>query len=209
MNSGTGLAFARVKAVLFIKKFMLVDLKEAEPILPECTAQESVVTVGCALRFPKWPIIKCVVNGGQIGRPLSLQASVGSFLPEYRPGSDYTKSISARRELSGGVIFVLSHKLDYARWLMDDPSLISAMTATVAGVPIDVEDMADTNLQFLCGTSGSIQMDMIDRVLCRGCRVSGSDGTLLWEFTCKHRVSLWQETTGKGASLFDDAGYDY
>ena len=188
---------------------MAVDLKEAKQILSECTAQGLVVMVGYALHFLKpLKIVKDAIDAGRIGSPLSLQASVGRFLPVWRP-SGYTRGISARREFGGGVVFELSHKLDYARWLMGEPSHISAMTATVSGLPIDVEDVADINLRFNGGALGSIHMDMIDRVLHRGCRVSGSDGTMVWEFDGKHRVSVWQASTGKWEILFDDAAYDY
>lgn len=137
---------------------------------------------GFDLRFsPTLQLLRRIVADGEIGRPLGLHCTVGQYLPEWRLQTPYGQTVSARRELGGGVILELSHELDYARWLLGEVTSVSAHAGQVSELEIDVEDTADILLQFACGALGNVHLDMLDRPGHRGCRVVGSEGTAVWD----------------------------
>ena len=39
-----------------------------------------------------------------MGRPLTLRAEVGQYLPDWRPGTDYRTGVSASRDQGGGAL---------------------------------------------------------------------------------------------------------
>jgi len=73
------------------------------------------VFVAYNLRFH--PVIQKLhefVKGKEV---YSIQAYVGQYLPDWRPGTDYSKCYSASKAQGGGVLRDLSHELDYINWI--------------------------------------------------------------------------------------------
>jgi predicted dehydrogenase len=160
------------------------------------------VAVGYNLRF-YWPLLclRQAVTEGKIGRVVSFRAEVGQFLPDWRRGSDYRSSASARAELGGGVLLELSHELDYARWLLGEVKAVSASLGRLGNLEIDVEDSAEILVEFASGAAGSIHLDMLQRVLARTCRVIGTEGTLEWSWQ-DHRVRLYTAAAQAWTDLY-------
>jgi predicted dehydrogenase len=137
---------------------------------------------------------------GRIGRPLVLRAEAGQYLPDWRPGRDYRQTVSAKSVLGGGAVLELSHELDYARWLVGDVEAVAAQVAKVSDLEIDVEDVAQIILKFKSGAIGCIHLDMIQRPPTRACRVTGTEGTLAWDWADR-RVRHFSAKRGEWADL--------
>ena len=83
------------------------------------TDADLVVAVAMNLRFHPGPsTVRELIAGGAIGRPLTAHVAFGSFLPSWRPGTDYRTGYSARAELGGGVLLDAIHELDYLTWVL-------------------------------------------------------------------------------------------
>jgi predicted dehydrogenase len=108
--------------------------------------------------------------------------------------------VSASRDQGGGVLLELSHELDYARWLVGEPSSVFSLAARVSDLEIDVEDLAEVTIRFRDGAVGHVHLDMVQRSATRGCRVIGTDGTLAWS-AHDHRVSWYQARSGDWQDL--------
>jgi predicted dehydrogenase len=195
MHIETALALARQGIYLFIEKPLSNTLERVDELIELCRRRSLVLMVGYNFRFYRpLQVMRQALMEGWIGRPLMLRAEAGQFLPEWRPGSDYRQSVSARSDLGGGVILELSHELDYARWLLGEVKAVSAYIGHLSNLDIDVEDTAEIILQFDNGAMGSVHLDMVQRPAVRSCRVIGTEGTLVWEADC-HQVKMFLATT--------------
>jgi predicted dehydrogenase len=177
-----GLSLAAEGIHLLIEKPISSRLDGVEELIALCQERTLVLMTGYNLRFHRpLQILKEAVQCGQIGRPQIFRAEVGQYLPEWRPGRDYRETVSAQRELGGGVVLELSHELDCARWIMGEVRTVLGWTGRLSDLEIDVEDVAEAIVEFDNGAIGSIHLDMIQRSAVRRCRVIGSKGSLDWD----------------------------
>lgn len=201
MHVETGQALARQGVHLFIEKPLSNTLAGVDELLNFCRERGLVIMVGYNFRFYRpLQIMREALSTGRIGRPLTLRAEVGQFLPEWRPGQDYRQSVSARRELGGGVVLELSHELDYVRWLAGEIKSVSARLAQVSDLEIDVEDLAEIILEFHHGILGSVHLDMVQRPTTRTCRIIGSEGIMAWD-GLNHQVQLYSAASNAWSEL--------
>jgi len=162
-----------------------------------------VAMIGYVLRFsPPIKLIKDIIEQGRIGRVLSIRTSVGQNLLNWRSGKRYQDTVSARKDLGGGVLLELSHELDYVRWFAGEVKEVSALTGKVSNLEVDVEDIADICLRFESGALGNIHLDMVDHAANRSCRVVGTKGTVIWHSDDDNSVSLYSEETGGWTEMY-------
>lgn len=206
----TALSFAKNGVHLFVEKPLSVCVENIDPVLRECGRKDLVLMVGYVLRFLEpFQCMRKVIAEGKIGRILSVHASVGRYLPDWRPGSDYRNNVSARRELGGGAVFELSHEIDYLRWMVGEVKEVSAFIAKVSDFDMDVEDIAEINLCFDNKAMGHIHLDMVDRAMNRSCRIVGTQGTLTWDSNDSHRVRMYSGKDNTWRDLREAGPIDY
>ncbi len=199
------LFFAKAGKHLFIEKPVSSTLEGVDAVIQECKARNLVLMVGYVLRFLEpLKVVKKMLDAGKIGRILSIRAEVGRFLPDWRPGSDYRKNVSARSDLGGGVIFELSHELDYVRWLVGEVVEVSACVDTISDLEIDVEDVAEINLRFANKAIGNVHLDMFDHGGRRSCRIVGTEGTIEVKFDHDHYVRLFNKGNSEPVKIYDN-----
>lgn len=186
---------------LLIEKPLSSNVKGVDQLINLARERSLVLMVGYNFRFyHPLQIIKQSLEDGAIGRPLSLRAAVGQFLPDWRYNVDYRQSASARLETGGGVVLELSHEIDYARWLMGEPQTVFARTDRLSDLDLDVEDSAEVIMTFANGATGNIHLDMIDRAPTRNCRITGTEGTITWD-GLTHQVRLWSAANNEWHDL--------
>jgi len=154
----------------------LLDLRET------VRRSQVQVLVGYQFRFhPGLQQIRRLLVEGAIGRPLSVHAHWGEYLPGWHPWEDYRLGYSARADLGGGVVLTLSHPIDYLRWMLGDIHSLWAFTGTQGDLKLDVEDTAVIGLRFTNGVLGSLYLDYNQRPSAHRLEVIGSQGTLRWD----------------------------
>ena len=150
--------------------------------LQSAAGQGLPVVVGYVLRHdPALPLLQAWLAAGRIGTPVSAHARCGSWLPDWRPGSDYRQGVSARRELGGGVLLELSHDLDLLRTLLGSLTVTAADLSCSGLLEIDVEDRALLALQTATGMPVSLQLDFCTQPPARSLVVRGSEGEIRWD----------------------------
>lgn len=109
----------------------------------------------------------------------AVEAYVGQYLPDWRPGTDYRQSYSAHKELGGGVIRDLSHELDLVLWLFGPWTRLTALGGTVGDLGIGSDDCYSLLLETRHCPSVSVQMNYLDRMPTRRMRVLTDNGTYI------------------------------
>lgn len=171
---------------LLIEKPISSSLDAVQDFIELCNKKSILLQVGYNLRF-LGSLIKYrdLIQQGIVGKVLSVRCEVGQYLPDWRPGIDYRKSVSALRELGGGALLELSHEIDYIRWIFGEIVWVKASMHQKSNLEINVEDLVHIifesspdfqNSQIV----GAINLDFIRHDMTRSCVAIGESGSLRW-----------------------------
>lgn len=182
----TALPLASAGTHLLIEKPLSASADGVAELIRTCKVHRSALLVGYNLRFlPSLQKFRDLIGGNTIGKILSVRCEAGQYLPSWRPDAEYSKSVSAKQDLGGGVLLELSHEIDYLRWLFGDVDWVKATLSRQSDLAIDVEDTAHVTLGFaaIAGEKpliGSLNMDFIRHDPIRQCYAIGETGSLRW-----------------------------
>jgi predicted dehydrogenase len=168
---------------LFLEKPISHSLERIDQLQTAVQKGGCRVLVGFQFRFhPGLRQVKAWLEAGEIGRPLSVRAHWGEYLPAWHPWEDFRQGYSARSDLGGGVVLTLCHPLDYLRWLFGEVSELWAFTGTLNDLELNVEDTAEIGLRFASkpGALGSVHLDYNQRPPAHRLEIVGSQGTIQW-----------------------------
>jgi predicted dehydrogenase len=170
-------------AHVFIEKPLSHTLEGTAELGRLARENSRVVQVGYNFRFhPAIRALKRAAADGTFGRPLWLRAEFGQYLPDWRPATDYRTSYTARRDLGGGIVLDGSHEIDYALWVLGEPTRTAALVGKVSSLEMDVEDCASVALEFESGAQAEIHLDCVQRAYTRAFRAAFEQATLAWSF---------------------------
>ena len=173
---------AQAGCQLFLEKPVSHSMQGVDKLREAVQKTGVQVFTGFQFRFhPGLQAARRLLAEGAIGRPLSVRAHWGEYLPGWHPWEDYRQGYSARRDLGGGVVLTLCHPLDYLRWLLGEVAGLSAWTAQLNDLELEVEDTAEILLQFQSGVLGSLHLDYNQRPTEHYLEIVGSQGTLRWD----------------------------
>lgn len=139
--------------------------------------QNNRVFVAYCLRFTKiLNKIKDLLSNQKI---LCVNAYVGSYLPNWREGIDYSQRYSAKKEQGGGVLLDLSHEIDYLRWLFGDFKAIKAFSRKISDLNIDSDDIMSLITQSDNQTLINCTLDYISKVSRRDLLIHTNEFTIM------------------------------
>jgi predicted dehydrogenase len=168
---------------VLVEKPLATNSRAAERLA--ALARERRVTCGVAMNLRFHPAVlelRRLVAGNRLGSIRYAHVSCGSDLRRWRPGVDYRNSYSARAELGGGVVRDCIHELDYLTWLLGPTASITAETANVSDLEIDVEDLGLALLRLSSGALASVDLTYFDPAYRRGCLLVGALATARWDW---------------------------
>lgn len=102
--------------------------------------KDAVYYVACPLRYNA--VIQYLKGNVDFGKVISIRSISSSYLPDWRPGTDYRQTYSASKKLGGGVSIDLIHEWDYLTFLIGMPHKILHMCGKKSTLKIDSEDYA-------------------------------------------------------------------
>ncbi len=181
----TAIKLAKEGIHLLIEKPLSNDLNNIDDLLKLCFSKNIKLMTGYNLRFlPCLLFLKEQVEEKKIGKILSIQAQVGQNLKHWRPGSDYTSGVSARKDLGGGVLLELSHEIDYLIWIFGKVNWVMGSLSHQSNLKIDVEDTANILMGLKAKAFNNNDIDVILRMdftrhdHFRNLTIIGEQGTL-------------------------------
>ncbi len=102
--------------------------------------EDSVYYVACPMRYTN--VIKYLKENIDTSKVLSVRSISSSYLPDWRPGTDYRETYSAHADLGGGVDIDLIHEWDYLNYLFGMPTEVKHFIGKVSNLEIDSADYA-------------------------------------------------------------------
>jgi len=199
--------FVEGGANLFIEKPISSDTLNIVELIERCISNHRLLMVGYNLRYlNSLQEFRRRINEGLIGRPVSVRCEVGQYLPNWRQVEDYRGSVTARRDLGGGVLLELSHEIDYLRWIFGEVDWVRATLLRQSELGIDVEDTAHLTIGFEKRNAGrqliaNLNMDFIRHDTTRSCTVIGDMGSIRWDGILGE-VSIFQAGRKNWETLF-------
>ena len=170
-------------AHVFIEKPIAHTLDGLDDLLRAARERQRVIYVGYNLRFHLGLLkAKELLDGGAIGRLLSIRAEVGQYLPDWRPTQDYRAGYNVSAAMGGGIILDASHELDYVRWLGGEVESVYCAAGHLSDLEMETEDTAAITLRLSNNVIAEVHLDCVQRGYARNCKLIGDKGTLFWDF---------------------------
>lgn len=130
---------------LFIEKPLFENLN-GYSLLEELKEKRVPTYVACNLRFLK--VLCSLHNQLKLSKINEVNVYCGSYLPDWRPGTDYRLCYSANPELGGGVHIDLIHEIDYVYWLFGQPEKVHKVFTNKSTLGIRAYDYANYLLEY-------------------------------------------------------------
>lgn len=102
--------------------------------------EEKTYYVACPLRYTN--VISYLKKNIDFSHVYSIRCISSSYLPEWRPGIDYRKTYSAKKEFGGGVSIDLIHEWDYISYLIGFPKRVQNFVGKKSNLEINSDDVA-------------------------------------------------------------------
>jgi predicted dehydrogenase len=193
---------------LFIEKPLSISLIGTKKLLTIVREKEIITQIGCQLRFHKCiKEIKQLISSKKLGKIISVRSECGSFLPDWHPNEDYSKSYAARKELGGGVVLTNIHEIDYLYWFFGEVTEVFSIVKNSGTLKISADDFAVGILKFKNNIIAEIHLDYLQKPENRNCKIIGTKGTLVWE-SKTNLVKLFDNKKEKWIKVFKWNNYD-
>lgn len=172
----TAIKCARYDCKLFIEKPIGKDLNNLDKLLKLVKQRNLVTYVAYNLRFH--PVIGRLKKYIDEGKPLHVRVVCTSFLPNWRPNTNYLKNYTANSKMGGGVILDLSHELDYVSYLLGPIDKLDGSFSKRGTVTVDAEDYADILVDTKSGPV-NIHLNFFSQLKQRYIQIDFSDLTVI------------------------------
>jgi len=140
--------FSKKNIPLLIEKPPIHNLDNAKKIMYQIKDDNIFTYVAFNMRFHPCIIFlkKYLNNNSKKINEVNIYA--GSYLPKWRPGTDYKKSYSSNYNMGGGVHLDLIHELDYCLHLFDKPNDYKSFIEKKSSLEITSPDYAHYVLNY-------------------------------------------------------------
>lgn len=195
------LAIARLGVALFVEKPLAHTARGLLELVELVEKKQLTSLVGCNMRFHPGPAkVKQLLDEKRLGKILFARVHAGSYLPEWRPNSDYRQNYAARVATGGGCLMDCIHEIDLARLYLGEMESVFCCARHVSSLEIETEDVAALICRHAGGAISEIHLDYVQRTYERGCQIVGERGSIFWDFNGKS--VRWYDAASKDWETF-------
>lgn len=140
-------------------------------------AAAAKLQVGAAFNLRSRSVVRAVRAraADQLGDFVWARFVSASWLPDWRPETDYRTGYANRPE-SGGVVFDVIHEIDLAAHLIGPAEVASSVTRRSGRLELETEDTAEIVLQHSQGCLSSLHLNFASPVRRRAIEICGTNG---------------------------------
>ena len=190
-----------LKYPMIIEKPAIHTLHNSENLIKEVENSKVLNYVACNLRFhPCVQFMKKQISQKLIGRINEVNIYCGSFLPDWRPNTNFRETYSANVEMGGGVHLDLFHELDYTCWIFGIPKKHSSIIRSSSSLNISASDYASYQFEYPQFTA-SITLNYFRRKRKREIEVVSEQGTITADLINNKVIN------DEGVVLFESPGF--
>ena len=124
--------------------------------------------------------MKEFIKNLKFGKLIEIDSYCGSWLPDWRQNIDYKESVSAKKNLGGGVLLELSHDLDIVNNFFGPITIDHCSKFNTNLLDIDVEDYALIHGRSEFCDSISVRLNFCTQPEERFLKIRYSEGQLFW-----------------------------
>ena len=203
VTNPTFLHYETIKRLKDKSKYFFVE----KPVFDSCNIEykdiideENTYYVACPLRYTE--IIKFARKIVADNKVINMRAICSSYLPEWRPESDYRKTYSAHKDEGGGVEIDLIHEWDYISYLFGQPLDVKKIGGKYSDLEIDSDDLAVYLAEYE-SMIVELHLDYFGRVSRRNFEIQTNDALYFFDF-----ISGKIEKNGIVIEQFDEKAND-
>jgi len=173
---------ARKGIDLFIEKPLSNSMKDVNKLKSIVKQKKLIVQMGYHFRFHKCiQKIHQLISQNKIGRIISIQVENSSYLPDWHPYEEYTKSYAAIESLGGGIVLTQIHDLDYLYWFFGKPISIFSITGKFSDLKLSVEDFSSSIIEFKNNLVAQVHLEFFQGPSFMSCKLKGTKGIIYWD----------------------------
>ncbi len=188
---------------LLIEKPLSDQLDGIEEFKKSIEEAKIIIIVGYVLRYREDALyFKSLIDELPKSELSEVFIKYSSYLPDWRPGVDYRKSVSANSSLGGGVLLELSHELDYMNWIFGEAKILRAELQSDK-LNLDVEESADIDLVNADNIPIEVHLDFISRSIERYCLVKTKRKEIRWDLVKQEVIVSGTESEKSRNFKFD------
>jgi len=123
--------------------------------------------------------IKKLIDSDKLGKIITANFNVASYVPAWHPYEDYTELYACRADLGGGVLLTEIHELDLCYWYFGLPNYASCIGGNYSNIKLDVEDTTHVTLEY---KDFGIQVNLcfMQQYNRRDLYIAGTNGYVEW-----------------------------
>ncbi|KAF0219670.1 MAG: hypothetical protein FD176_3475 [Rhodospirillaceae bacterium] len=164
-------------------------------VLDQAEAAGLAVMVAMMLRLnPVTLRARAILDQHLLGQVLWGRFIAALYLPDWRPGQDWTKGY-ANDPRTGGALFDYIHEIDLAAHLLGPARVLACVAGHSHSIGMEAEDMADVVLGHAGDVHSSIHVDYVTRPRQRFGEIAGTKGLLRLDLD--NRRLEWRDTDGQ------------
>ena len=123
--------------------------------------------------------IKELIETEKLGKIITANFNVGSYVPEWHPYENFKELYACRKDLGGGVLLTEIHEIDLCYWYFGLPEYVYCAGGNYSDIKLDVEDTVHLTLKY-GNFAVQVNLCFMQKINRRDLYIAGTKGYVEW-----------------------------